>query len=104
MIRARDWIKSGRSIIVRYEDLMTEPVAALGQLTDSLGQPVATETLERAIAANSADSLRKMGGDIARHVRVAKIGDSHDKLTDQHLEIFRDLHAALITEMGYEVR
>ncbi len=104
MIRAREWIQSGRSHIVRYEDLMTDPVAALVRLTDALRQPVTTEVLERAIAVNSAESLRKMGGDIAKHVRAAKIGDSHDKLTNQHLAIFRDLHADLITDMGYEVR
>ena len=104
MMRARDWIQSGRSHIVRYEDLMSDPVAALGNLAERLGHPVPVETLERAIEINSAENLRKMGGDIANHVRVAKVGDSHDKLTDQHLQIFRDLHAALITDMGYEVR
>jgi hypothetical protein len=83
---------------------MADPVAALSRLTEALRQPVPVETLERAIAINSAESLRNMGGDIAKHVRVAKVGDSHEKLTDQHLEIFRSLHAALITDMGYEVR
>ena len=103
MLRARDWIKSGRSRIARYEDLMQDPVAALRRLTDEI-QPVPEERLRLAVEENSADSLRKMGGDIAKHVREAKVGDSREKLNEQHLAIFRSLHGQLIPELGYEVR
>lgn len=103
MLRARDWIKSGRSRIVRYEDLMQDPVAALQRLTDDI-QPVPEERLHLAVNENSANNLRKLGGDIAKHVRAAKVGDSREKLNEQHLEIFRSLHGQLIPELGYEVR
>lgn len=103
MIRARDWIRSGRSLIVRYEDLIEDPVNALARLTGSI-KPVPEARLAAAVEQNSADNLRKMGGDIAKHVRVAKVGDSREKLTERHLAIFRTLHGSLIPELGYEVR
>lgn len=103
MLRARDWIKSGRSRIVRYEDLMQDPVAALQRLTDEI-RPVPAERLRLAVEENSADNLRKLGGDIAKHVRAAKVGDSREKLNEEHLAIFRSVHGQLIPELGYEVR
>jgi hypothetical protein len=103
MLRAREWIQSGRSIILRYEALHADPVAELSRLTNAI-QPVPEERILRAIDGCSAENMRKQGPKIAAHVRVAKVGDSRERLTEEHLAIFRDLHADVIREMGYEVR
>jgi hypothetical protein len=103
MMRAREWIQSGRSIILRYEALHADPVAELSRLTDTI-QPVPEERIVRSIDICSADNMRKLGPKYAAHVRTAKVGDSREKLTEDHLAIFRQLHADVIREMGYEVR
>lgn len=103
MLRAREWMQSGRSIILRYEALHSDPVAELSRLTNAI-QPVPEPRIVESIETCSADNMRKMGPKLAGHVRTAKVGDSREKLTDEHLAIFRDLHADIIREMGYEVR
>ncbi|MDQ3411777.1 MAG: sulfotransferase domain-containing protein [Chloroflexota bacterium] len=103
LVRAHDYIQSGRSTILRYENLHRDPVAELTRLTEVIG-PVAEERLTRSIDACSADNMRKAGGQTAGHVRTAKVGDSRERLTEHHLAIFRELHADLIREMGYQVR
>lgn len=103
MFRARDWIQSGRSSIVRYEKLHADPIAELKRVTDAI-QSVPEDRLAEAIEACSADNMRQMGGGVAKHVRTAKVGDSREKLNAQHLEIFRDRYAELIPLLGYDVR
>jgi hypothetical protein len=48
--------------------------------------------------------MRKQGGGKSKHVRAAKIGDSREKLNDEHLAIFRERYADMIRALGYEVR
>jgi hypothetical protein len=103
MVRARQWMESGRTHIVRYERLHSDPVAELRQVTDQIG-PVPDERIERALDACSADNMRKAGGAKSGHVRAAKVGDSKEKLNEEHLAIFRERHADLIRTLGYDVR
>lgn len=103
MQRAHEWITSGRSIILRYENLHSDPVAELTKLTQAI-QPVPEERIVKSIELCSADNMRKMSAQIAGHVRTAKVGDSRKRLTEEHLAIFRELHSDIIQELGYEVR
>jgi hypothetical protein len=98
-----EWIKSGRSAVVRYEDLHRDPIGALARLNQYLG-PVPKETLERAVDACSAENMRQTGVVRPHHIRVAKVGDSRDQLDEVHLAIFRKRYARLIRALGYEVR
>jgi hypothetical protein len=101
--RAQEWVQSGRAIVVRYEDLHSDPVAALTRITDQI-EPVDQARIERAIAACSVDNMRKMSKRMSQHVRKATVGDSREKLGEAHLKIFRERHADLLTSLGYEVR
>ncbi|HEU5430489.1 MAG TPA: sulfotransferase domain-containing protein [Thermomicrobiales bacterium] len=103
MVRARQWLESGRTHLVRYENLHSDPVAELRRVADAIAL-VPDERIERAVAACSADAMRQAGGAKSGHVRAAKVGDSKDKLTDEHLAIFRERHAELIRMLGYDVR
>jgi hypothetical protein len=103
IVRASEWVHSGRAIVVRYEDLHRDPVEALTRVTNQI-EPVETERIERAIEACSADNMRKMSRRMAQHVRAAKVGDSRDKLGEPHLKIFREKYSELLTSLGYEVR
>lgn len=100
---SRDWIQSGRSRIVRYEQLHTDPIGELQRLTDSM-LPVPEARLATAVEHCSADNMRRLGGARAKHVRTATVGDSREQLDEQHLEIFRTRYADLISQLGYDVR
>jgi Sulfotransferase domain len=102
LVKANAWVGSGRTIVLRYETLLADPAAELKGLTGQLG-PVSDERISRAIEKCSADAMRQ-NSRTAGHVRIAKVGDSKRRLNDDHLEIFRDQYADLITRLGYEVR
>jgi hypothetical protein len=96
MRRAKEWLESGRTLIVRYERLHSDPIAELRTVTDKI-EPAPEETC-------SAENMRQMGGPKSQHVRAAKVGDSREKLTEEHLAVFRDKYADMIRALGYEVR
>jgi hypothetical protein len=97
---ANGWIQSGRSILIRYEDLHRDPVAALMRATDRI-RAVPRAVIERAIEACRADQMRQR---MPKHVRAATVGDSKQRLGPEHLAVFRERHADLIRALGYEVR
>ncbi len=100
---AIEWSKSGRAAVVRYEDLHTRPVETLTEVTNAIS-PVEGSIIAAAIEACRADNMRQQSEKMQWNVRVAKVGDSREKLGPAHLEIFRDRYADLIQELGYEVR
>jgi hypothetical protein len=101
--RAKEWLESGRSVVVRYEGLHADPIAELRTVTDAI-QPVPEERIVAALATCSAENMRQMGGAKSQHVRAAKVGDSREKLTEEHLAVFREKYADMIQALGYEVR
>jgi hypothetical protein len=103
MLKANAWVASGRGQVVRYEDLHGDPLAALARLGETLG-PLPPERIGQAVETCSADNMRKMGGGRSAHVRAARVGDSRDRLTEDHLAIFREKYADLIRTLGYDVR
>ena len=105
LMRANGWLHSGRAVVVRYENLHRDPVGELTQATNQIA-PVSRERIEAAIAACHADNMRQMAAlpKLAWHVRSAKVGESHERLSEPHLVVFRERHADLIRSLGYEVR
>lgn len=97
------WIKSGRTAVVRYEDLRQDPIAALARLDPHLG-PVPEQVRKRAVETCSAENMREMTFVRPGHIRAAKVGDSRERLTEEHLAIFRERYAKRIRALGYEVR
>jgi hypothetical protein len=102
---ALGWLHGGRATVIRYENLHRDPVAELTHATEAIC-PVRQEQIRDAIAACTAENMRKTvnAADATRRVRVAKVGDSREKLTEAHLVIFRDQYAEQIRSLGYEVR
>jgi hypothetical protein len=101
--RARDWVESGRAIVVRYEDLHQDAVATLKRVTDQI-EPVDLAQIEFAVESCNAENMRNMSKRMSKHVRKAKVGDSRDQLSEVHLEIFRDNYSDLLNALGYDVR
>lgn len=103
MRRAKEWMESGRTLVVRYERLHSDPIEEVRSVTDAI-EPVSDERIASALAACSADNMRMQGGGKSKHVRVAKVGDSREKLNEEHLAVFREKYADMIRALGYEVR
>jgi hypothetical protein len=103
LLKARDWLRSGRAVVLRYEDLIHDPLPALREAT-SLIEPIDDETLRTAIDYCQADRMRERTKGGSKHVRSATVGDSRHQLTSEHLTAFRDAYADLIQELGYVVR
>jgi hypothetical protein len=123
LLKARDWATSGRAVVLRYEDLIRDPLAELRRATSTIEQnappvlpsPIAMgegpgvralsdDTLETAIDYCRADRMRARTKGGAKHVRTATVGDSKKRLTPAHLDAFREAYADLVEELGYQVR
>jgi len=102
LVKASQWVGSGRTSVVHYEALMADPLAELTRLSERI-EAASPERIAGAVEGCSADSMRQ-NSRTAGHVRVAKVGDSRARLTASHLEIFHDRYAELIRSLGYDVR
>ena len=98
-----EWAHSGRTIVVRYEDLHREAIGTLTAVANQI-EPVAPDRIRQAVEACSVDNMRKMSKRMAQHVRVGTVGDSRGKLSQAHLDIFRERYGDLIASLGYGVR
>ena len=101
--RAVEWNESGRSHVVRYEDLHKDTFGVMKALTERI-KPVDDETLRNAIETCKADNMRKLSPKMAQHIRSAKVGDSRERLSDVHFAIFRERYAGQLERLGYEIR
>jgi len=100
---ANGWLHSGRAVVVRYEELHRDPIEELTRVTDAIA-PVSQDQIEAAIEACSAENMRLRSERKAWNIRVAKVGDSRERLGEAHLAIFRERYADLIRSLGYDVR
>ncbi|MDQ3910768.1 MAG: sulfotransferase domain-containing protein [Actinomycetota bacterium] len=101
--RADEWLHSGRAVVLRYEDLIHDPMGALTRATDQIAA-VTPERIARAIEACTAENMRRRDRGMAKHVRTATVGDSKNHLGEEHFRIFRERYGDLIRRLGYEVR
>jgi hypothetical protein len=101
--KARDWLKSGRAVALRYEALSADPLAEMRRATAAIA-PVDDEALVAAIEYCRADRMRQRTKGGSKHVRTATVGDSVRHLTPEHLAAFRAAYADLIEELAYPVR
>jgi hypothetical protein len=101
--KARDWARSGRAVVLRYEDLSRDPLAALQHATAQIAA-VDDDRLQIAIDYCRADRMRQRTKGGNKHVRAATVGDSVRQLSLEHLDAFREAYADIITELGYPVR
>ena len=103
LVKGIAWLRSGRSVVLRYEALHADPLAELTRATERIG-PVAPERIARAVEECQAGNLLRSRKGLHRRIRTATVGDWRNHLTPAHLAIFRDQYADLIRELGYEVR
>lgn len=100
--RAREWVESGRSVVLRYEELHRDPLAELTRATDQI-RPLPAERITAAIDACQADTLRSAQRGLRKRIRTATVGDWRNHLTEAHLARFTERHGDVIRSLGYDV-
>jgi len=106
-------------LVVRYEDMRTDPGAVLAKILDFTGTAVSAEQVEEAVQFAAYDNMKKMEqdkffkGSGARvkpgdkdnpqsfKVRKAKVGGYRDYFTDQQCEQLEQMVAKLDPVFGY---
>lgn len=102
LIQAREWVESGRSAVIRYEELHRDPLPELMRATNHI-RPVPPERITAAIEACQADTLRAAQPGLRKRIRTATVGDWRNHLTEAHLTRFRENHSDAIRALGYAV-
>ncbi|HEX5499210.1 MAG TPA: sulfotransferase domain-containing protein [Thermomicrobiales bacterium] len=103
LMKANDWLHSGRALVVRFEELNRDPVGTIERLTDQIA-PVARATIEGAAETCRIENVKQRRKQLARTVRHGAVGESKQALGSAHLEIFQREFGEQIRSLGYEVR
>jgi sulfotransferase family protein len=93
------WLRSGRSVIVRYEALSSAPLETMIRVTDEI-RPVERGVLEAALEDASAGRMRQISPDMQTHIRAATVGDWQKHLTRVHIAAM-GAHRKLLAALGY---
>jgi hypothetical protein len=98
------WMRSGLSLMVRYEDLWRDPVHTLANLTEQI-LPVNQERIARAVAQCQIGKLRKLHDPKGRFFRKGTIGNWVQELPEEIKELFRTLepYPSQFAALGYSM-
>ena len=99
------WINSGRSTLVRYEDLRVEPLTTLSDLATSI-MPVSMDRIQQAIDACDIKVLRDSHANDSRFFRRALIGEWRSVLPVEVLRRFAEEEPfrSQLAFLGYDVK
>jgi hypothetical protein len=81
------WMRSGKTQVIRYEDLWRDPVPALGRLTSSL-RKTSADRIEFAVEASGFDLMRALDAD-PEFFRKGEVGNWKRALPQDVIDIFR---------------
>lgn len=101
--RANQWFHSGRSIVVRFEDLHADPAGELARLTERI-EPIGRDRLDEAVEFCRVENVKQRNANLAATVRSGNVGESRTRLGEEHLRIMREVHGPSIASLGYRVR
>ncbi len=104
-------------LLVRYEDLLSDPIGETGKIAEFLGIEASSERLEAAVERSSADRMRKLEKQQADQwtgtkntrkeipfVRAAKSGSWKETLPPHSVEAIEVAWAPLLNFLGYELQ
>jgi hypothetical protein len=105
---AADWVRLGRSLCVRYEDLVSRPHRELARILDYLEVPRTADTVARAVEANCFEVLsggRSPGTvDPRSHYRKGVPGEWRETLDREDVRILAREIGDSLDVLGYSLR
>lgn len=98
------WLRTGASLVVRYEDLRRDPVTTLQHLTQRI-RPVPLDTIERAITQCDIDLIRRIAGSVDKFYRQSRVGGWRDVLAPEVIDDLRETapYPAQLAALGYRM-
>ena len=90
-----------RRVLIRYEEMRADPVAALEGICSMLGIEVSREQLDEIAGTHSYSSVPKADKGAGREIRRAEPGGWTDHMTRQEIIEMHDILADKLDELGY---
>ena len=90
-----------RRVLIRYEEMRADPVAALERICSMLGIEVGREQLDEIAGTHSYSSVPKADKGAGREIRRAEPGGWTDHMTRQEIIEMHDILAEKLDELGY---
>ena len=90
-----------RRVLIRYEEMRADPVAALGRICSMLGIEASREQLDEIAGTHSYSSVPKADKGTGREIRRAEPGGWTDHMTRQEIIEMHDILADKLDELGY---
>ena len=90
-----------RRVLIRYEEMRADPVAALERICSMLGIEVSREQLDEIAGTHSYSSVPKADKGAGREIRRAEPGGWTDHMTRQEIIEMHDILAEKLDELGY---
>ena len=94
-------IEPKRRVLIRYEEMRADPVAALGRICAMLGIEASREQLDEIAGTHSFSSVPKADKGAGREIRRAEPGGWTDHMTRQEIIEMHDILADKLDELGY---
>lgn len=94
-------IEPKRRVLIRYEEMRADPVAALERICSMLGIEVSREQLDEIAGTHSFSSVPKADKGAGREIRRAEPGGWTDHMTRQEIIEMHDILADKLDELGY---
>ena len=90
-----------RRVLIRYEEMRADPVAALERICGMLGIGASHEQLEKVAAANSFSRVPKSARGAGREIRRAEPGGWAAHMTREEIIEMHEILAEKLDELGY---
>jgi hypothetical protein len=90
-----------RRVLIRYEEMRADPVAALERICSMLGIEASREQLDEIAGTHSYSSVPKTDKGAGREIRRAEPGGWTDHMTRQEIIEMHDILADKLDELGY---
>lgn len=94
-------IEPKRRVLIRYEEMRADPVAALQRICSMLGIEASREQLGEIAGTHSFSSVPKADKGAGREIRRAEPGGWTDHMTRQEIVEMHDILADKLGELGY---
>jgi hypothetical protein len=90
-----------RRVLIRYEEMRADPIAALERICSMLGIEASREQLDEIAGTHSFSSVPKTDKGAGREIRRAEPGGWTDHMTRQEIIEMHDILADKLDELGY---